>query len=301
MQTVVVMLSTYNGEKYLVEQLESILGQTGVNVEIFIRDDGSTDETTRILYDYENKYHNIHVDYSNNIGWKKSFLSLMNNVPLDVDYYAFSDQDDVWLPKKLFKAVQFLEKNNVHKIKAYCSNQIFVDEYLNKMHINIHKRFKQTNEFHVLVNGFGMGCTEVFSRELVQLYRKSIIEYESISHDVLISVLATYFGTIYRDENSYILYRQHINNTGSKHLSIFDKMKSALDFKDVFLLDVINFIKDNYYDLLTTDQKDIIDCFVRIYLIRNKMKLIFNKYFSRDTFLGTLKIKAYIILYRKGK
>ena len=300
MKTVIVMMSTYNGEKYLNDQVISIINQLNINVELYIRDDGSMDNTIGILKELEKAHHNIHVTYDKNIGWKKSFLTLMKKVPLTGDYYAFADQDDVWLPEKLYKAVELLGNNVLNKVKAYCSNQTFVDEELNKICIKMNKRYKKSNEVHVLVNGYGMGCTEVFSRELIKLYRRATIEYENVSHDVLVSILATYFGSICRDEKSYMLYRQHNENAGSKHMNIIKKIKRSFYFKDVFIVDNARFLKNNYYNLLNSSQKEIVDTVVNISSVKSKIKLIFNKYISRDSILGTIKIKMYILLYRKG-
>ena len=81
-------MSTYNGKKFLCEQLDSILSQTNVEVEIFIRDDGSTDGTKEILDKYAVK-EGIHVDYAENVGVGNSFMNLLYSVPSDFDYYAF--------------------------------------------------------------------------------------------------------------------------------------------------------------------------------------------------------------------
>ena len=91
-EKVVVLLSSYNGGKYIKEQIESILAQSYKNVELFIRDDGSKDDTVKILKTYE---HNprIRVFYGENIGFFASFLWLLNN-SVQADYYAFADQDD---------------------------------------------------------------------------------------------------------------------------------------------------------------------------------------------------------------
>ena len=91
MKKVQVLLSTYNGEKYLKEQLDSIIAQKGVDVHILARDDGSKDDTIKILEGYEN----IDIIKGSNIGVCKSFFELINKSG-EYDYYSFADQDDVW-------------------------------------------------------------------------------------------------------------------------------------------------------------------------------------------------------------
>ena len=106
MVTVLVLMSTYNGEAYLTEQVESILKQADVNVKLLVRDDGSTDNTLRILNKYATEEK---LDYitGKNINWMHSFWTLVN-MAHGADYYAFADQDDIWFPDKLARAVSVL-------------------------------------------------------------------------------------------------------------------------------------------------------------------------------------------------
>ena len=96
MKTVAVLMSTYNGENYIKEQIESIFNQKGVIVKLYVRDDGSKDRTLEILKDY-----NVNLEKGTNIGYIKSFMWLIKNVPF-ADYYALADQDDVWDEDKLY-------------------------------------------------------------------------------------------------------------------------------------------------------------------------------------------------------
>ena len=100
---IAILMSTYNGASYLKEQIDSLEKQD-VPVDIFIRDDGSTDKTIDILKKYQSKP-NVHIEYGINLGYKKSFMTLLMKVN-DYDYYAFCDQDDIWLPNKISCAVK---------------------------------------------------------------------------------------------------------------------------------------------------------------------------------------------------
>jgi rhamnosyltransferase len=97
---IAILLSTYNGENYISEQINSIINQTNSNWTLYIRDDGSSDGTldiiTRFVTDYENI---VLLDSSINIGTLESFIWLMQNV--NSSYYMFCDQDDIWLPNKI--------------------------------------------------------------------------------------------------------------------------------------------------------------------------------------------------------
>jgi rhamnosyltransferase len=142
MKSVCVLLSTYNGEKYLKELLDSVLNQNcedKIKVSIFVRDDGSSDNTTNILKEYEQNGKIILFGHGGcNLGFAKSFSSLLANAPLS-DYYAFCDQDDIWLPDKLISAVERLEKEDNNEIPLlYSTNLIVVDKDLNEITRDTH-------------------------------------------------------------------------------------------------------------------------------------------------------------------
>ena len=124
MKKVQVLMSTYNGQTYLKKQIESILEQTYPNIELLVRDDGSSDHTIDILRDYEERYENIKVIYGKNIGVNGSFFYLL--AQSNSDYLAFSDQDDIWLPEKIQNAVEKLDYYTVPAL--YAGNKILIDQ-----------------------------------------------------------------------------------------------------------------------------------------------------------------------------
>ena len=124
-----VLMSTYNGERFLREQMESLLQQTYENLEILIRDDGSKDGTCEILKEYGERYSNIKVYYESNVGVIKSFFELLKKS--EAAYIAFCDQDDVWLAEKIERAVEILKNQQAPAL--YCSNKILTDESLTSL------------------------------------------------------------------------------------------------------------------------------------------------------------------------
>ena len=120
-----ILLSTYNGEKYLPELLESVLAQKDIYVDILARDDGSTDKTVEIL----KKYDRVKVYGGNNLKPAKSFLDLIWKADINYDYYALCDQDDVWKEEKIISAVKCIE--NIDKPALYSSAVEVVDKRLN--------------------------------------------------------------------------------------------------------------------------------------------------------------------------
>lgn len=211
--SIAVIMSTYNGELFLKQQLDSILGQENVKLDIFIRDDGSMDATQTILSDYCYKYSNIHVECGTNEGAANSFMDCLYSVNQYFDYYAFSDQDDVWLPGKLAEAIKILRST---KKNLYCSNQMCVNKELAPLGL----RFDSVPGYDVLdtlTDSKISGCTFVFTNKLKEFiclteHRPSSNFLKCRIHDVWIAeISALREDTIY-DKNSYILYRQHENN-----------------------------------------------------------------------------------------
>ncbi len=124
MKKAVILLATYNGEKYLEELLDSLVNQTYPNVQIYIRDDCSNDSTKDILYKYRNKYNNVHVKIGKkNLGYPACFYALTDNAPKS-DYYFFADQDDVWFLDKVEKAIKKMEELNGEVIAYYSGYKI---------------------------------------------------------------------------------------------------------------------------------------------------------------------------------
>lgn len=123
---VAVLLSTYNGEKYLEEQLNSLCNQTYSNLEIVIRDDGSSDGTCDLIKKYQQKHNNIKFEEGTNLGFIKSFFCLLELA--DADYYAYCDQDDIWLENKVELAVQALNKADGTKPNLAFGNSDYYDE-----------------------------------------------------------------------------------------------------------------------------------------------------------------------------
>ena len=126
MEQVTVLMSTYNGKRFLKEQIESILNQSGVEVTLVIRDDGSSDGTKEILKEY-GRLDNVKVLFGENEGPAMSFMSLVRGAEMETEYLAYADQDDIWLPEKLKEAVSAIGHRRERAV-LYCSNQTVADE-----------------------------------------------------------------------------------------------------------------------------------------------------------------------------
>lgn len=212
MVSVVVLMSTYNGEKYLVEQLDSIFQQVDVNVHLLIRDDGSTDSTVAILQEYKTKYKSaVEVVEGHNVGWKKSFQTLIQEAAkryTDCKYFAFADQDDIWLPEKLSRAVSLLN-TLPYGPGLYCSNQFIYKD--GKKCGLIFKESGIVSPKGCLVRNYATGCTILFNDNLLRCLAVGSPKI-NIAHDYWCYMVATLCGSVVIDDQAYILYRQHSSN-----------------------------------------------------------------------------------------
>lgn len=211
MKKVQVLLSAYNGEKYISQQIESILRQKQVQISLLVRDDGSKDLTWKVLSGYAAVYQNIRIYAGKNIGTQRSYFDLLIHADTDMDYYAFSDQDDVWHPRKLQRAVEALSGLTASQPLLYAGNVVWACEDLQTKK-RFHRRIRNNPSFgNALVENICMGCTEVFNKSLMELARTHPPHCE-ILHDWWLYMTASCFGRVYFDEGAYILYRQHGQN-----------------------------------------------------------------------------------------
>ena len=225
--SVCVVMSTYNGEKYISDQIESILRQEDVEVKLFIRDDGSTDKTKEIIREY--KAENITLCEGENVGAKDSFiLAVMQASP--AEYYAFSDQDDVWDKDKLSFAI-----NNINQYTSetdyvlYCCKTRLVNSDLRVLgegrNYSEHSRPFLKGEVQAAA-----GCTMVFTRQLkvmIEKHRPVVFPM----HDAWVSNLCLALGgVICYDNQPHISYRQHENNAVGGSKGIYASVKRRIKF-----------------------------------------------------------------------
>lgn len=232
-----ILMSTYNGQKYLIEQIESLLAQTYREIRILVRDDGSVDGTTDILKKYAQDYSSIEWYRGKNIGVKDSFFDLLKHVDEKADYIAFCDQDDVWLQSKIEVAVNQLKK--YHGAAMYCGNTILTDEQLKPLKKTLQITEPRLAFGNAIIQNVCVGCTMVINRQLYDIFMQQSFEY-AVIHDWLFYQLATAFGEVYYDSNSYIYYRQHSGNaigidSGRKNL-VARQLKSFSKFRGKFTL-----------------------------------------------------------------
>ena len=202
--TIQVLLSTYNGEKYLAQQLDSLLGQDYPDFNIVIRDDGSSDSTCDILTHYQSKHSNITVVFADNIGVTRSYFELLKCA--SGDFYALCDQDDVWLPGKLSRGVSMISICSNPSSSLYCSALQFVDSNLKYIGITKPPRYRCLE--NAVMENIATGCTVIFGDSLRQCFLAADPS-EMHMHDWWLYLLASAFGEVVFDPEYLVLYRRH--------------------------------------------------------------------------------------------
>lgn len=304
-----VLLSTYNGEKYLVEQLDSLLMQEFNDWHLFVRDDGSTDATLKIIYDYVELHPNkitLVNDSLGNLGTAKSFSSLIQKTT--APYLAFCDQDDVWLPNKLslqFKKMKEAEK----KYSISCpllvhTDLIVVDKNLNEIKGSLWEYQKLSPEKmssvnRLLMQNFVTGCACLINRSLANL--STPIPEKVVMHDWWIALIAQLKGKIINVNEPTIMYRQHgMNDTGAKRWGV------------VFILKQLRSGPSNMYKrllktrdqaialsrltLLTKNERDIVNNYIKMFQlnwIQRRVSMLQNG-FIKHGFLRNIAILMYL-------
>lgn len=296
MKKVQVLLSTYNGEKYLKEQIESILKQEEVEISLLVRDDGSTDKTIEILEEISKNNTNIKFYKGKNKGPARSFMELVQKSE-EADYYAFADQDDIWETKKIISAINKINNSDIPEL--YISSVTIVDENLNNIgKKEIQGKFTFEGE---MIKNFAYGCTQVFNKEL----RNKINSYEPqyiIMHDSWITrVCYAIGGNVVIDKNSYIKYRQHSNNVVGYKDSGIKKLKKQFNIafkeKTKMRVNIAMELKSGYKDLLTTKSLETINNLIEYpRSVKAKIKLLFNKNFRTNSFIINSKMIVAILL-----
>ena len=294
---VAICMSTYNGEKYLEEQLQSLINQTYSNIKIYVRDDGSSDKTKEILQRYKDKI--IIIAAKENIGVTQSFMRLLNCAE-DADYYAFCDQDDVWLPNKIERAIEKLEKGKCQIPTMYFSDYDYYDEnmnYISRSAIN-----KNGPSFqNALVECISLGMNMVINRSLRDLLVRNKMQ-KAMYHDWIIYLIASSIGNIIYDREVTVKYRRHGKNvsTANQNFIQFQIWRIKQIFKKSYfkqvkeqLIEFENIYKEN----LREEDKKILSLFTkRNYSFVNSMKKVFYPKMFRQKILDDIFIRIIFLV-----
>jgi len=216
-----ILMSTYNGQQFLAEQIRSIQDQSYTDWTLFIRDDGSSDNTKEILKDFERQDSRIHLidsDKSDNLGVIKSFHKLVNHDR--ADYYFFSDQDDVWLPNKLelsLKEAQYYLADL--PLMVYMDLKVVNQdlEIMTESMVKSQSHHANTELVQELTENTVTGGVAMINHALAEMWQETD---DILMHDWYLALLASAFGNLVFIDQPGELYRQHSDNVlGARTLS----------------------------------------------------------------------------------
>ena len=261
-----VLISAYNGEKYIVDQIESIKNQTYNNIKIFVRDDGSSDKTKNILSKLNEKGDITYIE-GDNIKWGRSFMELLR-ISNEGDYWAFCDQDDIWLPQKIEWAVEWMENQDSLKPCLFHSAYDLRNDDLSKI-MGICNKPNYVFDFRrSLTDCLYQGFSIVINKTIRDLMLKANINNIS-SHDWWACLLVTQFGISEFDERIASHHRRlsqsmsggglkgkikwfknvltnkdsDINNVAKEYVRVFGHITPKKD------LDIVNLFVNDHYSL----------------------------------------------------
>ncbi|MFD1139452.1 glycosyltransferase family 2 protein [Paenibacillus urinalis] len=304
MARVQILLSTFNGENYIRQQIESILNQSYPNIEILIRDDGSIDNTVSIIESYINAdiTRKIKLIKGSNIGVVRSFFELLYEANQDVDYFCFCDQDDIWLPQKVETAVERLNGLNsriplMHFTPTYPSNDM---QQLKKVWPIIRRSPSFCN---AIIENVAVGSTITFN-----LRTKNLIVSEDpdlnniVMHDWWLYIIVSSLGKVVYSSAPSIVYRQHTSNVIGADTSLFDKYKKKWsrfkrNRKKRYLYNQAYEFYKHYNHLLSTYEKLQLESFLRPRnTILDKLNFLFTNKFYRQTTSENLMFRFLVLI-----
>lgn len=221
-----VLMSTYNGEQYLHQQIASILNQNvDFQVDLWVRDDGSTDQTQIILQHYADQGR-LRWYTGENLRAAKSFLDLIHHCP-GYDYYAFSDQDDYWYPDKLKNCAAKLM--HISEPAISYANARLVDQSLHFLGRNVFEKQPHLDFYSVTCNAGIMGCTMVFNSAMAKLIQSVSIPQDLVMHDYYLGIVcALHDGVIVYQDTPCMDYRQHGQNVVGFARNKIDALKDRI-------------------------------------------------------------------------
>jgi glycosyltransferase involved in cell wall biosynthesis/VanZ family protein len=295
-----ILMATYNGEKYLKEQIESLLNQTYQNIQIIISDDCSTDGTRNILKEYE-KNDKIKVFYQeNNLGYVKNFEFLLKQVKSEL--YMLCDQDDIWKKEKVEKSVEKLKNEDLDLVFGDLE---VVDENLNTIYKSYNKYMHMSDKIENYYKDYRLqylyncmtGCTMLSKKKFLDIILPLPTNSKYMIHDYWIGLIVSLNGKVGYLKEPYILYRQHGNNqVGTKKASKTCKtLKEVRDFSIDIRIGVFETYVQNeqiFSDKLKKQNKEALEYFNMLKTKENfnfKGWNIFYKLYKTETFVQFMK------------
>lgn len=296
-KSVAILMGTYNGGSYISQQLDSLAAQTHEKWCLIVSDDGSSDDTLEIVRQYQAAWgsEKVSIKIGPQKGFAANFLSLICNPRIEADYYAFSDQDDVWGANKLSAALSLLSQVPLEIPALYCGRTMLVDEQNNE--IGHSPLFSKPPCFaNALLQNIGGGNTMVLNKAARNLLLTASSRVSVISHDWWVYMVVTGCGgRVFYDPVPHVRYRQHTNNlvgTNRGFSALLMRLKEIMHGRYKEWHDVNIAALDKIKGEFTAENRIVFDSFSRArkkpYLIRTLA--ILSSGVHRQTVAGNLGV-----------
>ncbi len=302
MKSVQVLMSSYNGEKYIKRQIDSILAQESVDIHLLIRDDGSKDGTKEIILSYERNFPDkVQVLIGENMGYKKSFLTLVQ-LAGDYDYYAFADQDDYWLSDKEFSSILKMEQDSEDIPKLAQVNLEVTDTNLKPLVPSPdYPELCVPDHDYIYAGEFFQGCLMTWNKKAMRLLQH-YMPVGNYSHDHWTGKLIYLLGRVYFVPERKIYYIRHEDNvsiTGSLVRARLLRLKSLLSGDKNVYDNIASDVLNGYRQFLS--EHDVCMCEDLVNYKNSfsaKLRLLTNNKLRRSSLLATFLYKFCILTNR---
>ncbi len=297
---VAILLASKNGATYLKQQLDSFINQTHRSWQLWVSDDGSSDSTVAKIKAFIARSDvEGHLVNGPQTGLCDNFMSLIGNVAINADYYAFSDQDDVWLRDKLSRAVEWLNRTNEDLPALYCSRTRLIDSA--GVPIGYSPLYSKAPSFgNALLQNIASGNTMVFNNRARELMLK-ISPVKPVIHDWTLYQLVTGCGgQVKYDPEPTVLYRQHSNNIIGNSMGLPQRMHNFSDAHGGRMAswnDINRSVLSCLGDALTPAAIDTLMAFsaIRDNHLFNRLKLMRQSRVYHQQFLGSITTLTYVL------
>lgn len=300
---VLVLMSSYNGSMYIEDQIRSImLQETEYQVDLRIRDDGSTDNTCLVIGEMQRKYPGrVELVKGDRVGYNASFFILLNEAS-GYKYYALSDQDDYWLPNKIQISCEHLDRHEDDKPLLYASRSYLVRDDMQPYGKTRAQR-RELSIYNTIIQNICPGHTQVLNNSLLELLKRSLDVSKIYVYDAWITNISVLYGKVIFDNNAHTLYRQHKNNQLGAGVSRFGRLLRS--WKRIGNGDGFKYRRQIEYFVLTNKPQLLkngvlleIEDFIKAQSFSERAQYIFRNKFFRQSSLETI---AFLLALLMGK
>ena len=298
-EKVAVLVSTYNGENYIAEQLDSIINQTYKNIDIYVRDDGSKDNTRKILEEYAKEKKIIYIKSNKNLGYPEAFYELMRKAKKS-DYYAFSDQDDIWYEDKIERGVERLKQSDKDTPALFFANYDVCDMNLNHIRTSVGPK-KDPGFRYSVFSSLGLGFTYILNHNAKELALKKR-SVKTVTKDVWLGMLASAFGDVYFDSKPCANHRRNPGAYSSQDTKFISTQKDRFSkfFKNDGFKNIYNVIEE-FYDMFKDKLKEKDRKMLELFLYRGYnpikyLRKVFYPHRLRYDFKDELMLRCVFII-----